>query len=142
MNVNCADRERIFMDGSAAQWAALEAHATTCAECGEELRVWKSMTTAAGELRQEWETPHLWTRIERGLTEQMSEKPSRLRAWLNSIGLASIQWQTATALLVLVLVTGAAWRIIHDRREIEEHTSELQSPCNLVCRLLLEKKKN
>src|SRR5256885_10946440 len=37
----------------------------------------------------------------------------------------------------------------HDRFEIhcyntnrsEEHTSELQSPCNLVCRLLLEKKK-
>src|SRR5256885_13329132 len=27
-----------------------------------------------------------------------------------------------------------------DRRS-EEHTSELQSPCNLVCRLLLEKKK-
>src|ERR1039457_930437 len=24
----------------------------------------------------------------------------------------------------------------------EEHTSELQSPCNLVCRLLLEKKRN
>src|SRR2546426_5088427 len=30
-------------------------------------------------------------------------------------------------------VTGAA--------RSEEHTSELQSPCNLVCRLLLEKKK-
>src|SRR2546426_7869347 len=29
------------------------------------------------------------------------------------------------------------------RRQLrsEEHTSELQSPCNLVCRLLLEKKK-
>src|SRR2546426_8500755 len=26
------------------------------------------------------------------------------------------------------------------RRRSEEHTSELQSPCNLVCRLLLEKK--
>src|SRR5256885_11001052 len=26
-------------------------------------------------------------------------------------------------------------------RRSEEHTSELQSPCNLVCRLLLEKKK-
>src|SRR5688500_19827876 len=25
--------------------------------------------------------------------------------------------------------------------EVKEHTSELQSPCNLVCRLLLEKKK-
>src|SRR5256885_10481824 len=28
-----------------------------------------------------------------------------------------------------------------DRFRSEEHTSELQSPCNLVCRLLLEKKK-
>src|SRR5688500_19826224 len=28
-----------------------------------------------------------------------------------------------------------------DRLRSEEHTSELQSPCNLVCRLLLEKKK-
>src|SRR5256885_10430892 len=27
------------------------------------------------------------------------------------------------------------------KSEIGEHTSELQSPCNLVCRLLLEKKK-
>src|SRR5256885_5697869 len=31
-------------------------------------------------------------------------------------------------------------RLAHRRRS-EEHTSELQSPCNLVCRLLLEKKK-
>src|SRR5256885_11949527 len=31
-------------------------------------------------------------------------------------------------------------RRIRSRRS-EEHTSELQSPCNLVCRLLLEKKK-
>src|SRR5256885_11691975 len=28
------------------------------------------------------------------------------------------------------------------RLRSEEHTSELQSPCNLVCRLLLEKKNN
>src|SRR5256885_5231847 len=27
------------------------------------------------------------------------------------------------------------------KQRSEEHTSELQSPCNLVCRLLLEKKK-
>src|SRR5256885_10755217 len=30
--------------------------------------------------------------------------------------------------------------LLNDWRS-EEHTSELQSPCNLVCRLLLEKKK-
>src|SRR2546426_7763120 len=29
----------------------------------------------------------------------------------------------------------------HPHGRSEEHTSELQSPCNLVCRLLLEKKK-
>src|SRR5256885_10341083 len=37
-------------------------------------------------------------------------------------------------------------RLVRPRRippgaRSEEHTSELQSPCNLVCRLLLEKKK-
>src|SRR2546426_8195807 len=32
-------------------------------------------------------------------------------------------------------------RVLRELRRSEEHTSELQSPCNLVCRLLLEKKK-
>src|SRR5256885_11284399 len=31
--------------------------------------------------------------------------------------------------------------VLREIRRSEEHTSELQSPCNLVCRLLLEKKK-
>src|SRR5256885_11986697 len=35
-----------------------------------------------------------------------------------------------------------AWRAaVSTLGRSEEHTSELQSPCNLVCRLLLEKKK-
>src|SRR5256885_6854244 len=36
------------------------------------------------------------------------------------------------------LVARGKWEFA---RRSEEHTSELQSPCNLVCRLLLEKKK-
>src|SRR2546426_5439840 len=32
-------------------------------------------------------------------------------------------------------------RVFEGSKRSEEHTSELQSPCNLVCRLLLEKKK-
>src|SRR5256885_6165745 len=35
----------------------------------------------------------------------------------------------------------AACRRSRSGTRSEEHTSELQSPCNLVCRLLLEKKK-
>src|SRR5256885_12830904 len=31
--------------------------------------------------------------------------------------------------------------VVHVAGRSEEHTSELQSPCNIVCRLLLEKKK-
>src|SRR2546426_6410486 len=33
-------------------------------------------------------------------------------------------------------------RLLLRRDRSEEHTSELQSPCNIVCRLLLEKKKS
>src|SRR2546426_1516511 len=33
------------------------------------------------------------------------------------------------------------WIVFSVTERSEEHTSELQSPCNLVCRLLLEKKK-
>src|SRR2546426_10554283 len=42
-------------------------------------------------------------------------------------------------------VAAEPWTAGHDEvarvQRSEEHTSELQSPCNLVCRLLLEKKK-
>src|SRR2546426_12718653 len=53
---------------------------------------------------------------------------------------------SAGALTVLGVVALCAastlWRRGLGRRwRSEEHTSELQSPCNLVCRLLLEKKK-
>src|SRR3989454_4836473 len=66
-----------------------------------------------------------------------------------------LEWATpyayAIAVLVLLLTlavgTGGgtaasskSWITLGGRSE--EHTSELQSPCNLVCRLLLEKKKD
>src|SRR5256885_1915003 len=44
----------------------------------------------------------------------------------------------------VAIVTGPALRqgsVVFAQVRSEEHTSELQSPCNLVCRLLLEKKK-
>src|SRR5256885_12926270 len=41
--------------------------------------------------------------------------------------------------LALISARGRSTSILRTRSE--EHTSELQSPCNLVCRLLLEKKK-
>src|SRR5256885_7790511 len=46
------------------------------------------------------------------------------------------------ALLFVALIVGTILFFRDPDRRSEEHTSELQSPCNLVCRLLLEKKKN
>src|SRR2546426_9323419 len=59
-----------------------------------------------------------------------------------AIGLAThLRRQTqnvADDAVVLEAVIGRAVSAL--KRRSEEHTSELQSPCNLVCRLLLEKK--
>src|SRR5256885_7959454 len=40
------------------------------------------------------------------------------------------------------LVNKEGFEVTRYSHRSEEHTSELQSPCNLVCRLLLEKKKH
>ena len=40
-----------------------------------------------------------------------------------------------------MVLTMYPWSFSLVKVRSEEHTSELQSPCNLVCRLLLEKKK-
>src|SRR2546426_5954508 len=58
---------------------------------------------------------------------------SMLREWPAFHALAKTFAEGPVCLRIAGL-TGAA-------RRSEEHTSELQSPCNLVCRLLLEKKK-
>src|SRR5256885_3525738 len=58
-------------------------------------------------------------------------------------GLAGEGWDHGDAHRVLLAATEAlANALEHGSRpgRSEEHTSELQSPCNLVCRLLLEKK--
>src|SRR5256885_5631222 len=49
-----------------------------------------------------------------------------------------LELETRIPLLLAIVAIITAGRLFG---RSEEHTSELQSPCNLVCRLLLEKKK-
>src|SRR2546426_5076851 len=56
------------------------------------------------------------------------------------VGAASAAEARALAIDMLAPVSLAKRPHLYGDRS-EEHTSELQSPCNLVCRLLLEKKK-
>src|SRR3989454_815899 len=57
------------------------------------------------------------------------------------VGVDNIDVGEATARKIVVVNAPTASPISVAELRSEEHTSELQSPCNLVCRLLLEKKK-
>jgi hypothetical protein len=112
MNTTCEDRDRIFEDGTPAEWAALEAHTADCAVCADELRCWKALRAAAQEMRDYSDSPLLWSRIERTLAREAAAKTERSGrwAWL-SIGFGvSLGWQTAAAAtLVLILTVFAGW---------------------------------
>src|SRR5256885_7883879 len=57
-------------------------------------------------------------------------------------GSASPSWRTRLGTILFMATYMAVWSSAWPQTtRSEEHTSELQSPCNLVCRLLLEKKK-
>jgi hypothetical protein len=117
MNITCNDRERIFLDGSPEEWAALELHAATCASCTNELSSWKTLSLAASELHQEWDSSALWPRIEQALSQPFA--PSRASRWQRLFGtwnLGAMQWQIAAAALLLVTLTGSAiWFATHSR---------------------------
>jgi hypothetical protein len=116
MNTTCEDRDRIFADGTPAEWAALEAHSANCAVCTEELRSWKALGAAAQEMRDYSDSPLLWSQIERALAAEAAAKNQRSGrwAWL-SIGFGlSLGWQTAAAAtLVLILTVSAGWLYLH-----------------------------
>jgi hypothetical protein len=120
MNITCYDRDRILEDGSPAEWAALEAHASSCQECAEELRSWKTISIAAKEMRDYSDSPALWQNIERALTAQAREQSLRSArwAWLPSWNLAHLNWQTAAAGVFVLLVTASsAWLYHHENRD-------------------------
>jgi hypothetical protein len=116
MNIACMDRERIFLDGSAEEWAALEQHAAACPACAEELRAWKALSTAAEEMRDYREDSALWAKIENSLRKQEHGRTAwrgfreRIRSW----GESGLGWQTAlAAALVLMLAFTGAYVVIH-----------------------------
>jgi len=116
MNVTCSDRDRIFEDGTPAEWAALEAHAASCAICEEELRAWKSLSAAAEELRDYTADPAFWPRIERALAEQAARKAHRagLRRWFSFLPELSLGWQTTLAgAFAVILALSTGWIYLH-----------------------------
>ncbi len=109
MTISCNDRERIFLDGTPQEWAALESHSTDCAACAEELRAWKNLSLAASDLHQAWDSPLLWPRIEDALQRQLpAATNSRGQRFLAAWNLGSLRWQMAAATMLLVVLTSSA----------------------------------
>ena len=113
MNITCHDRERIFLDGTPEEWAALEAHASNCSACRESVDAWNHLSVAASEMHEPWDSPALWPRIERALAAQAAAaKASWWDRLLGSWNLTRLQWQTAAAVMALVLLSAWAMRVV------------------------------
>jgi hypothetical protein len=122
MNVTCQDRERIFEDGTPAEWTALEDHAAMCATCAEELRLWKSLSTAAHELRDYSESSVLWPRIQRALARGSAPATGTvnlLESWKTFWQNLGRSWQTALAgALVFAISLPVGWTIVHGSPQV------------------------
>src|ERR1700736_5340143 len=129
MNVNCNDRERIMEDGTAAEWAALDVHAASCADCTEELRAWRSLSVAANELRDYSDNRTLWPRIRESLVEQAVAAQQHARwSWRALLPNLSLSWQTAAAAaLVLLLMLFAGWLLRPPTKSPQQSTGLLKS---------------
>jgi hypothetical protein len=116
MNIGCKDRDRIFEDGTSAEWAALEAHSMSCAACAEEVRAWKALSAAAAELRDYSDAPGLWPGIERALAQAAASQAQKTNrwAWLKFGSGVVLGWQVAAAAaLVLLLTVSSVWFYMH-----------------------------
>jgi hypothetical protein len=116
MNINCDDRERIFLYGSPEEWAALQLHANACDVCADELRAWQQLNAAAVELRDYEESPALWARIESSLRQQQAAPAPRKSSWtsLDFWRHISHAWQFAlVGALVVALAISSGYLYTH-----------------------------
>ena len=124
----CDDRERIFLDGSPEERAALEQHATSCAGCSEELRAWQQLHAAAAELRDYQQSPALWARIATSLREHQAAPPPRRSFW-NAVDFwprMSHSWQIAlVGAMVAILTISGGYVFIHRSTVIPDPTNRL-----------------
>ncbi len=128
MNISCIDRDRVFLDGSAEEWAALEEHAAGCAACAEEIRAWKSLSTAAEELRDYRRDAQLWRKIATSLKEQGQSEPGGRGFWkrLGFGSEAGLGWRTVLAgALVLVLAVSGIYVVRRQMRAPDAGQSQL-----------------
>jgi hypothetical protein len=110
----CSDLDRALREETPELLAALESHATGCAACNDELKIWREISAAAQVMHKEWSTPGLWPRIESAL-EVQAARPRGWRAWVEGLRLGpAVRCQVGMAVAALLLISGAgAWMLLH-----------------------------
>jgi len=104
----CSDLEHARMEDTPKLRTALELHASDCAACREELRIWREISAAARTMRKDWPAPALWPQIQGALETEIA-KPRGWRAWIGGAQVApGLRWQTALAVLALMLVSSTS----------------------------------
>ena len=72
-------------------------HARDCALCRRDLWIWGEMSQVAGGLREEWDTPELWSRVRHSLSAE--PKPKQMRQW---------DWRLLVAIAAVLLISATA----------------------------------
>src|SRR4051812_40007282 len=92
MILQCGDLERALRTPEL--MPDMRAHAETCPQCAAELHLWNEISRVAPMLRQEWESPFLWQRVQANLA---AEPRRRAPVW---------RWALAAGALCAVVAMG------------------------------------
>jgi hypothetical protein len=95
MILQCSDLERALRTPEL--MPDMRAHAETCVQCAEEIHLWEEISRVAPGLRQEWESPFLWQRIQANLAAEPGPK-RRVPVW---------RWALAFSAACAVIVMAA-----------------------------------
>jgi hypothetical protein len=106
MKFECKDLDAVLRESEPSGMAAAIEHARTCPHCREELDFWTSISQAAPGLKEEWESPELWPRIEAGLRREQRRPVRPVWAW-------------AAAAAILLVAAPSAWLVLRPRPAAE-----------------------
>jgi hypothetical protein len=79
MILQCGDMERPLRTPEL--MPDMRAHAESCTRCAEELHLWNEISRVAPQLRQEWDSPFLWQRIQANLREERVPRQAHWWRW-------------------------------------------------------------
>ncbi len=140
MNVNCKHREEILQRQEPQELAALTRHAEQCADCREELAVWRELEAAAPALQKSWESPELWPHIRQALAEQSQTLQRETSGWspVRLWEMWTLNWKPLVAAAALIALTAVSVWMLSGRFTPEPQvTTKPQGPVRDAQRVLM-----